>query len=366
MNTEKMKQVKLLSILIAALAIVSCRPSSNQPTSESSASDSVELKKQEAWESAHRLDSMGNHREALLLRERTLSEYCPNSAECLQYKGLRCYIENKQDSANFYFDKAMRMCDMALHDSLDINMVTIKAFVLAFTNGDRSTQHFLDSLSTRHHDNQALQQLKESTEGIRNVVVIKSLKLNVVQHAFLIKKGTMKYSLVIIFATSLLAACSNNDEITVTPDHPHTYLNTGKLLSMDGGNEHLAFSYDSEGRVAFAERVDSGSFLVKQQADYLYDNDCIYVTFREFAQLPNGEHDSNYTRDFCHYDTLFLANGRVDSLAGHRPSSRHVQANRFFFKFHYNEQGQLISIRNDNFNYIYQDKINETPWYTEL
>ena len=51
----------------------------------------------------------------------------------------------------------------------------------------------------------------------------------------------MKYSLVIIFATSLLAACSNNDEITVTPDHPHTYRNTGKLLSMDGGNEHLAF-----------------------------------------------------------------------------------------------------------------------------
>ena len=130
MNTEKMKQVKLLSILIAALAIVSCRPSSNQPTSESSASDSVELKKQEAWESAHRLDSMGNHREALLLRERTLSEYCPNSAECLQYKGLRCYIENKQDSANFYFDKAMRMCDMALHDSLDINMVTIRLLSL--------------------------------------------------------------------------------------------------------------------------------------------------------------------------------------------------------------------------------------------
>ena len=65
MNTEKMKQVKLLSILIAALAIVSCRPSSNQPTSESSASDSVELKKQDAWESAHRLDSA----EALLAEE---------------------------------------------------------------------------------------------------------------------------------------------------------------------------------------------------------------------------------------------------------------------------------------------------------
>ena len=34
--------------------------------------------------------------------------------------------------------------------------------------------------------------------------------VNVVQHAFLIKKGTMKYSLVIIFATSLLASLVSN------------------------------------------------------------------------------------------------------------------------------------------------------------
>jgi hypothetical protein len=169
--------MKKVIFILFALVLFSCRQSSNQSAPETSTSDSVELKKQEAWESAHRLDSMGNHREALLLRERTLSEYCPNSAECLQYKGLRCYIENKQDSANFYFDKATRMCDMALRDSLDINMVTIKAFVLTLMDGDLSTQHFLDSLSARHHDSEALQQLKESTEGIRNVVeVIKSLK----------------------------------------------------------------------------------------------------------------------------------------------------------------------------------------------
>ena len=69
------------------------------------------------------------------------------------------------------------MCDMALRDSLDINMVTIKAFVLTLMDGDRSTQHFLDSLSIPHHDSKALQQLKESTEDIRNAVgVIKSIK----------------------------------------------------------------------------------------------------------------------------------------------------------------------------------------------
>ena len=169
--------MKKVIFILFALVLFSCRQSSNQSAPETSTSDSVELKKQEAWESAHRLDSMGNHREALLLRERTLSEYCPNSAECLQYKGLRCYIENKQDSANFYFDKTTRMCDMALRDSLDINMVTIKAFVLTLMDGDRSTQHFLDSLSIPHYDSEALQQLKESTEDIRNVVkVIKSLK----------------------------------------------------------------------------------------------------------------------------------------------------------------------------------------------
>ena len=55
---------KIISILFA-LVLVSCRPSSNQSVSESSASDSAELKKQEAWESAHRLDSV----EALLAEE---------------------------------------------------------------------------------------------------------------------------------------------------------------------------------------------------------------------------------------------------------------------------------------------------------
>ena len=57
--------MKKVIFILFALALVSCRPSSNQSASESSASDSVELKKQDAWESAHRLDSA----EALLAEE---------------------------------------------------------------------------------------------------------------------------------------------------------------------------------------------------------------------------------------------------------------------------------------------------------
>ena len=42
--------MKKVLTLLFALALFSCRPVVNQPTSKSSASDSVELKKQEAWE----------------------------------------------------------------------------------------------------------------------------------------------------------------------------------------------------------------------------------------------------------------------------------------------------------------------------
>ena len=45
--------MKKVIFILFALVLFSCRQSSNLPASESSASDSVELKKQEAWESAH-------------------------------------------------------------------------------------------------------------------------------------------------------------------------------------------------------------------------------------------------------------------------------------------------------------------------
>ena len=54
-----MKQARLLFLLIAALTTISCRQSANESSSESSTSDSAELKKQEAWESA-RIEEAGS------------------------------------------------------------------------------------------------------------------------------------------------------------------------------------------------------------------------------------------------------------------------------------------------------------------
>lgn len=180
----------------------------------------------------------------------------------------------------------------------------------------------------------------------------------------------MKKLLSIFTAILLMAACSqgaDDNKVIVDPDQHPVRLNTGELLSMDGAHMHLAFTYDPEGRVVFAERADTSSFLVKRLAEYKYDGDRIYIKYQEFAELPNGEHDSNYTRDLCHYDTLFLVNGRADSLAGYRPRTRHADTNNFFFKFRYNERGELISIRNDNVKpYAYARFKAGEPWYTEL
>ena len=181
---------------------------------------------------------------------------------------------------------------------------------------------------------------------------------------------TMKPLFAFLSAILLLSACSNSaddNEIIVDPDLHPIVTNTGQFLSMDGGHTHLAYTYDAEGRVVRAERFDTTWYVVKWLAEYSYANGRIYIKYQEFAEMPNGEHDSNYSRDFCHYDTLFLVGGRVDSLAGFRPQSRQVGENCHFLKFRYNERGELVSIRNDNVKrYPYARYKAGEPWYTEL
>ena len=184
------------------------------------------------------------------------------------------------------------------------------------------------------------------------------------------EKETMKHLFAFLSAILLLSACSNStdsDDVIVDPDLHPIALNTGQFLSMDGGHTHLAYTYDAEGRVVRAERFDTTWYVVKWLAEYSYANDRIYIKYQEFAEMPNGEHDPNYSRDFCHYDTLFLVGGRVDSLAGFRPKSRQVGENCHFLKFRYNERGELVSIRNDNVKrYPYARYKAGEPWYTEL
>ena len=183
-----------------------------------------------------------------------------------------------------------------------------------------------------------------------------------------LKHEVMKRFLVLLPVVTFLIACSGkSDDVVVDPDLHSIARNTGQFLSMDGGHTHLAYTYDAEGRVVRAERFDTTWYVVKWLTEYSYAKDRIYIKYQEFEELPNGEHNPDYTRDFIHYDTLFLVDGRVDSLAGYRPRTRHVDLNNFFFKFRYNERGELISIRNDNVKpYSYARYKAGEPWYTEL
>ena len=71
-------------------------------------------------------------------------------------------------------------------------------------------------------------------------------------------KEKMRNFLAILSSALLLFACSDKSNDTIVdPDLHPVRLNTGELLSMDGGHVHLAFDYDAEGRVVRAERFDT-------------------------------------------------------------------------------------------------------------
>ena len=103
---------KVISILFA-LALFSCRPVVNQPTSESSASDSAGLKKQEAWESAHRLDSV----EALLAEEKNEHDADASASD----KPARQYSEYELNAIMDTIGQRLSYCTVA--NGIEVNFI---------------------------------------------------------------------------------------------------------------------------------------------------------------------------------------------------------------------------------------------------
>ena len=175
----------------------------------------------------------------------------------------------------------------------------------------------------------------------------------------------MKRLLAILSVLALLSACTNDTDdggIIIDPDLHPVVLNTGKLLSIDGSRMHIAYSYDEMGRVTYAEQFDTTWYIVKKIGEYRYDANRIYISFMEFEEKLNGERNSAYSGEYVRDDTLFLIGGRVDSCAGAMKTS----LNSFFYKFRYNEQGELIYVKDDNVHRDRKGKLEVKPWYTEI
>ena len=175
----------------------------------------------------------------------------------------------------------------------------------------------------------------------------------------------MKRLFAILSTLALLSACTNetdDGEVIVDPDLHPIVLNTGKLLSIDGSRMHIAYSYDDMGRVTYAERFDTSWYVVKRLGEYKYEGDHIYITFQEFEEKLNGERNTAYSGEYVRDDTLFLVDGRVDSCAG----AMRTRLNSFFYKFRYNEQGELIYVKDDNIHRDRKGKLEDKPWYTEI
>ena len=166
--------------MLAAFSLASCHSSASKETGETGlAADSTEQTMFQNFAEAHRLDSIGERSAAFLLREHTLAAYRPNSMECLQYKGIRCSLESKADSASIYFAQCEKMCDSAIHDSLDINAITIKAFILIYTGKESEAKDCLRQLLNQHPHETRLEQLHQDFDVIKEAVsMFQSLRLS--------------------------------------------------------------------------------------------------------------------------------------------------------------------------------------------
>lgn len=176
----------------------------------------------------------------------------------------------------------------------------------------------------------------------------------------------MKHLFALAFTAVLLIACSKEtSETTVDPDLHPILLNTGNLFSVDGSKLHIAYTYDDLGRVIYAEHSDStwwSWYMGRKLAEYRYDGDRIYITYQEFEELPNGEHQKvQGSTDIIRDDTLFLVDGRVDSCAG----AIRYQKSSFHIKFRYNERGEMTSIKNENVLHYPRQKQSDKPWWSE-
>ena len=170
---KTMKIWRLAFAMLAAFSLASCHSSASKEAGEVGlTADSAEQTMYQTYAEAHRLDSIGEHAAAFLLREHTLAAYCPNTMECLQYKGIRCSLENKADSANIYFAQCEKMCDNVIRESLDINAITIKAFILVYTGMENDARDFLQQLRRQHPHETRLEQLYQDFDVIKEAVSI--------------------------------------------------------------------------------------------------------------------------------------------------------------------------------------------------
>lgn len=163
--------MRLAFAILAALSLVSCHSTTSKEAGKAGlAAGSTEQAMFQNIAEAHRLDSIGDHAAAFMLREHTLAVYRPNTMECLQYKGIRCSLENKADSASIYFAQCKKMCDGAIQDSLDINAVTIKAFVLVYAGKESEAWDFLQKLRHQHPHESRVEQVCRDFEVIKEAV----------------------------------------------------------------------------------------------------------------------------------------------------------------------------------------------------
>ena len=105
--------------------------------------------------------ALGHDSMAIKSKEMELSFYPEDNIFRLSFYGLKHLHYNNKDSACFYFEKVLCICDRKLDDKYDVNVVLAKTEVLYYMYGEHKAKEFLKETYSTHPKEQYLKSVLE-------------------------------------------------------------------------------------------------------------------------------------------------------------------------------------------------------------
>lgn len=111
------------------------------------------------------LGSLGRIDESMVNAERAVITLHENNPLRLLFFSVKYLRENKKDSADYYIEKTLSVCDSSLNEEYNEDMVINKVKAIYLRDGERKAKECLYELLKNHHDSQMLKALYEDWDN---------------------------------------------------------------------------------------------------------------------------------------------------------------------------------------------------------
>ena len=111
------------------------------------------------------LNSLGRTEEGWKNKELEMLTLPENNLERLLFMAIKNEEEHKKDSAEFFLDKALSVCECMLEKEFDENVVVYKVRALYIRLGEKSAKCYLNSQVAKHPESEVLRWINDNWEG---------------------------------------------------------------------------------------------------------------------------------------------------------------------------------------------------------